>query len=130
VAEISSAAGADGADRIEIRGLVVAAFCGVLPEEQTRAQPLEVDLDVVLDLTAAGASDDLEDTVDYGALCELVERVLTGERYALLERAAQRVADLALDDVRVQRVDVSVRKLRPPVAQQLATTGVRITRTR
>lgn len=117
-------------DRIELRGLRVQAFCGVLPEEQTRAQPLELDLDVHLDLIAAGASDDLADTVDYGELCELVERVLTSERFALLERAAERVAQLALDDTRVTQVDVAIRKLRPPVAQQLDTTGVRITRTR
>ena len=38
------------ADQIELRGLVASGYCGVLQEEQSRAQPLEVDLDVVLDL--------------------------------------------------------------------------------
>jgi dihydroneopterin aldolase len=119
-----------GSDRIELRGLRVQAYCGVLPEEQTRPQPLELDLDVHVDLRTAGASDDLADTVDYGELCELIERVLTSERFALLERAAERVAALALDDARVDAVEVAMRKLRPPVAQSLDTTGVRITRTR
>ncbi len=118
------------ADRIELRGLLASAICGALPEEQVRAQPIEVDLDVDVDLVAAGASDDLADTVDYGALCDLVARVLTQERFVLLERLAERIAQEALADVRVHRVEVAVRKLRPPVPQLLATCGVRIVRSR
>ena len=55
-------------DRIELRGLRVSAFCGVLPEEKARRQPFEVDLDVHADLSTASASDDLADTIDYGVL--------------------------------------------------------------
>jgi FolB domain-containing protein len=117
-------------DRIELRGLRALAICGALPEEQTRAQPVEVDLDIAVDLTAAGQSDDLADTVDYGAVAADVERVLTVERFTLLERLAERVAETVLADERVLEVTVAARKLRPPVPQQLDTTGVRITRAR
>ncbi len=117
-------------DLIELRGLTAPGICGALPEEQDRAQPLEVDVDIEADLTPAGASDDLDDTVDYGAVCELVERLITTERFRLLERLAERIAELILSDDRVVGVTVSVRKLRPPVAQVLATSGVRITRRR
>lgn len=118
-------------DRVELRGLRASGICGALPEEQERAQPLEVDLDVVADLSPAGRSDRLADTVDYGDLCRLVEAVLTTERFVLLERLAARLAEVVLDhDSRVDAVTVAVRKLRPPVAQQLATSGVRIERAR
>jgi 7,8-dihydroneopterin aldolase/epimerase/oxygenase len=119
-------------DRIELRGLRVLARVGVLPFEQEQDQPVEIDLDLVTDLRAAGASDDLADTVDYGAVCAAVERdgVLAGP-VALLERLAARIADvvLAFDD-RIAGVDVAVRKLRPPVAQHLATSGVKLHRER
>ena len=105
-------------------------ICGVLPEEQVRPQPLEADVEVTCDLTAAGGSDSLADTVDYAALTAEVERVLTTERCALLERLATRVAEAVLAEPRVRAVTVSVRKLRPPVPQDLASTGVRITRER
>ena len=116
-------------DTIELRGLRCSAVVGVLPHEQQQAQPLELDLDVVVDLGPAGVSDDLVDTVDYGALCAVAEAEVVGARYALLEAVAERVAAalLAADD-RIAQVTVAVRKLRPPVAQQLATSGVRVTR--
>lgn len=117
-------------DRIELRGLTALGVCGALPEEQDRAQPLEVDVDIEADLHPAGASDDLDDTVDYGAVCELVERVVTTERFQLLERLAERIAEVVLSDDRVLGVVVAVRKLRPPVAQIVDTSGVRITRRR
>jgi len=115
-------------DRIELRGLRVLGTHGVQPEEQTRAQPFEVDLDVECDLRAAGRSDELDATLDYGALSQLVHNVISGERHALLERVAERIAEVVLGDPRVARVRVSVRKLRPPVAVDLQTAGVRITR--
>lgn len=117
-------------DRIELRGLVVVCICGALPEERERRQPLEVDLDVVADLAPSGASDVLDDTLDYGLITATVERVLLDGEPQLLEYAAARVADAVLADPRVLEVTVSLRKLRPPVPQALATSGVRITRSR
>lgn len=118
-------------DRIELRGLRLAGVVGVLPHEQAQAQPLELDLDVHLDLAPAGISDDLGDTVDYGALCDVAERVVGATRYGLLEALAEHLArDLLAADERIDAVTVSVRKLRPPVAQQLSTSGARLTRAR
>lgn len=118
-------------DRIELRGLRVVGRCGVLPEEIERGQPLEVDLDVVTDMAAAGVSDDLSDTVDYGAICAAVERAITDGHVQLLEFLAGKLADAVLAvDGRISAVEVTVRKLRPPVPQHLATSGVRVTRLR
>jgi FolB domain-containing protein len=117
-------------DQIELRGLRLLGICGVLPHEREQPQPIELDLDVEADLGPAGASDDLAETIDYGVLCASVEAVVTGERFALLERLATRVAEAVLADPRVRSVTVSARKLRPPVPQLLATSGVRITRAR
>ena len=114
-------------DRIELRGLRVLGVCGALPEERDRPQPLEVDLDVETDLASAGRSDDLADTVDYGALAAAAVRVATEERFTLLERLATRIAEEVGADGRVTSVTVVVRKLRPPVAVDLGTAGVRVT---
>lgn len=118
-------------DRIELRGLRVVAVVGVLPEERTRAQPVEIDLDLDADLSAAGASDALEDTVDYGAVCDAVTAAVRRADPRLLERLAQLVADAVFAaDGRVRSVTVSLRKLRPPVPHDVVSAGVRVTRHR
>lgn len=118
-------------DRIELRGLRVVGTIGVLPEEQERAQPFEVDIDLYADLSAAGRSDDLTDTVDYGAVTAEVAAVVGTERHELLERVVQRIADTVLDGhALVDAVTVTIRKTRPPVAHDLSTSAVRVTRRR
>lgn len=117
-------------DRIELRGLRVSAFCGVLPEEQQRRQPFEIDLDIELDLRPAGETDDLALTVDYGAVCAAIGSLAERTRFNLLERLAHEVAELVLEDAKVRAAEVVVRKLRPPVPELLETSGVRIRRER
>ena len=101
---------------------------GVLAEEQQREQPFGVDLELLVDLAPAGASDALADTVDYGAICDEVSRVVALEHYQLLERLAERIAEICRADPRVQGVVVEVRKLEPPVRARLDHVGVRIER--
>jgi dihydroneopterin aldolase len=117
-------------DLIQLRGLRALGICGALPEEQDRVQPLEVDIDLAIDLSTAARTDRLDDTIDYGVVCATVEQVVTTERFAMLERLAGRLSEELLHDPRIHAVTVSVRKLRPPVPQQLDTAGVRLTRTR
>ncbi len=115
-------------DRIVVPGLRALGVHGVLAEEQVRAQPFEVDVELEVDLAAAGASDDLNDTVSYADVIDAVVRVVTDEHYALLERLATRIAEVCHDDPRVQRVVVEVRKMRPPVPAEVAHVAVRIER--
>jgi dihydroneopterin aldolase len=115
-------------DCIVVAGIRELGVHGVLPEEQTRPQPFEVDLELTVDLTAAGESDALDDTVDYAAVCEAVSRVVRSERYQLLERLATRIAEVCCVDDRVTGVTVTVRKLHPPVRAMVDHVGVRIER--
>ena len=65
-------------DRIEIRDLRVTGVHGVLPEERDRAQPFSVDVVAWVDMEAAQLSDELADTVDYGALARTAADVVGG----------------------------------------------------
>jgi dihydroneopterin aldolase len=121
--------GDDGGDRIQLRGLRVLGTHGVLPEEQARPQPFELDLDLAVDLALASVSDRLADTVDYGAVAEVAAEVVAGPSFELLEALAEAVAQAALaSDLRITEVTVHLRKLRPPLPMDLDTVGVRITR--
>lgn len=114
--------------RIVIAGLRELGVHGVLPEEQTRPQPFEVDVELTVDLAPAGDSDAIDDTVDYAAVSEAISRVVRSERYQLLERLATRIAEVCCVDPRVTGVAVTVRKLHPPVRAMVDHVAVRIER--
>ncbi len=127
----SARASAAAADRIEIRDLRVMGVHGVLASERERAQPFSVDLVAWVDMTAAQKSDQLSDTVDYGALAQLAADVVAQRSFQLLEALAGRLADaLLVVDPRLSAVAVTVRKLRPPLALDVGSTGVRVYRSR
>jgi dihydroneopterin aldolase len=119
-------------DRIELRGLRALGTHGVLAEERERPQPFEVDVVLKLDLRAAGQSDDLADTADYGAVAEAAAAVVAGPHVNLLEHLADRIAAAALTAAgpRAVAVTVSVRKVRPPVGVDMDSAGVTIHRRR
>lgn len=117
-------------DTIELRGLRVLAYCGILPEEVERRQPFEIDVDVDLDLRAAGESDDLNNTIDYGGLVAEIQALADDVRYSLLERFASEISAVVLGHDHATATRVTVRKLRPPVPQDLASSGVTVRRDR
>jgi len=116
-------------DRILMEGMVFFGRHGVFPVERELGARFTVDVDLETDLSTAGASDRLEDTVDYTLAHRLVGEVVEGEPCRLIETVAERIAGrlLALD--RVERVTVRVRKL-PAVRAQLRSFGVEVTRAR
>lgn len=119
-------------DRIELRGLRVVAAHGALPEELSRSQPFELDIEMFADLSRPGASDLLAETVDYGKACAVAAAELAGAHADLLEHLAWRVAGslLSLGGVVPEAVRVTVRKLRPPVPADLSSAAVTLTRHR
>jgi dihydroneopterin aldolase/2-amino-4-hydroxy-6-hydroxymethyldihydropteridine diphosphokinase len=117
-------------DRIEINGLVVTTVVGALPHERELAQPVRIDLSLHVDLRDAGRTDELGDTANYGEVTQRVADVVRESKDVLLERLAERVAEIAVGFDRVEGVEVTVTKVRPPVPEQVETTAVRIQRRR
>jgi dihydroneopterin aldolase/2-amino-4-hydroxy-6-hydroxymethyldihydropteridine diphosphokinase len=115
-------------DRIELNGIRAVGTIGVLPEEKARSQPFEVDVIIEFDARAAGASDDLHDSLDYGVPITIVSKVIENEQHELLERVATRIAEEILGVAGVDAVEVVVHKLRPPVPHDVESTAVRIRR--
>lgn len=118
-------------DWIEIRGLRVVCNVGVPDDERSVPQPLEIDVELHVDLDQAARSDDVTDTVDYGAVTVAVAEAISRQAHALLERVAGVAADAALGvDTRATAVTVTVRKIRPPIPLDVVSTAVRLCRSR
>jgi dihydroneopterin aldolase len=117
-------------DRIELRGLRVRGHHGVFDHERRDGQDFVLDLVLWTDLAVAGASDDLADTVDYGALAEAVAAVVEGPPRALIEAVAADVAAVVLDDPLVAVVEVVLHKPQAPIDRPFDDVAVRVTRSR
>lgn len=120
-------------DRLALRGMRFSGRHGVHLVEKERPQTFEIDLILHADLGRAAISDDLNDTIDYGPLYELVRDIVEGPSVDLIETMAGRIADAALaatDPSLVDAVEVRVRKPEAPLPGDFETVEAAITRRR
>ena len=115
-------------DRIEVTGIRAWGHHGVLPHETKLGQEFVVDLVVEVDLATAGASDALDDTIDYGQLSQQVVDLVAGPPFQLIESLAARIADVVLAHPLAEAVTVTVHKPSAPFPVPVAEAAVTITR--
>ena len=120
--------GAEPLDRIHVRDLLLRCVIGVREWEREGRQNVMLNITLHADLRAAGASDELEDTVDYVGIKKRVIDLVEGSSFRLIEALAQAVAECCLAEPRVQRVDVLLEK--PGALRFARTVAVEITRER
>ncbi|MCH5643772.1 MULTISPECIES: dihydroneopterin aldolase [unclassified Gordonia (in: high G+C Gram-positive bacteria)] len=102
-------------DRIELRGLRVRGHHGVFDHERRDGQDFVIDVVLWLDLSAAAASDDLADTVDYGVLAQTVADIVSGEPRDLIETVGAEIAERVMADERLAACEVTVHKPSAPI---------------
>ena len=118
-------------DRIYIKGLDVYAYHGVMPKEKRDGQRFVLDITLDCDLSKAGRTDRLEDTVDYTAVMDAAVQAMTGNSYDLIERAASRTAEAILRaEEKVEKVTLCLRKPEAPIDKIFDYVAVEITRER
>jgi dihydroneopterin aldolase len=117
-------------DRITLTGLRVRGFHGVFDVERRDGQDFVVDVRLELDLGPAAASDDVAHTVHYGELAEALAKVIAGPPVNLIEKLADRLAGVCLQDPRVAAATVTVHKPGAPIPLEFADVAVTLRRTR
>jgi dihydroneopterin aldolase len=117
-------------DVIALTGLRVRGRHGVFEHERRDGQDFVVDVQLELDTAAAARSDDLADTVDYGALATALADVVAGDPVNLLETLVQRLADVCLRDDRVEAAVVTVHKPQAPIPLTFSDVSVTVRRER
>jgi dihydroneopterin aldolase len=102
-------------DRLRLVGIDIYAFHGAHPAERELGQRFSVDVELVADLEAAAARDDLALGIDYAAVHAAVVATATGCRCHLIEALAARLCRGLLLAFPAARVQVTVRKTQPPI---------------
>jgi dihydroneopterin aldolase len=109
---------------IALTGLRARGHHGVYESERAAGQDFVVDAVLELDLSAAAGSDQVADTVDYGALAGRLVAVVTGPPVNLIETLAARLLEVCLADRRVAAATVTVHKPQAPISHEFADVAV------
>ncbi len=117
-------------DQIRLTGVRAVGKHGVLDFEHERAQTFVVDATLFLDLAPAGHSDDLHDTVDYGAIAKGIVAIIEGDHVDLIEKLADRIASMILEYPAVARTQVTVHKPSAPIVVPFDDVSVTVERSR
>lgn len=117
-------------DRITLTGLLVRGRHGVFEHERRDGQDFLVDITVWIDLDHAAATDDIADTLDYGALAERAAAIVGGPPCDLIETVAAKVAEDVMTDERAHAVEVTVHKPAAPIPLPFADVAVTARRSR
>lgn len=118
-------------DKIILTGIEIFGYHGDLPEERKLGQKFFVDLELNLDLSKAGNSDELSDTVDYPKILEEVEKIVGGEPKNLIETVAENIAKKILNDFdKVESLQVTLHKPFAPLKIKYSDVAVSIFRKR
>lgn len=118
-------------DRILVERIAIYAYHGLLPEEAKLGQRFYISLDCGLDLSQAGRSDDVAQTVSYADLTEIATSLATTRRFALIEALAEAIAGAVLERfARIESVSVRIDKPSAPVPAALDNVAVVLYRQR
>jgi dihydroneopterin aldolase len=114
-------------DRIFIRDLTFDAILGILPEERIQPQPVVINLTLVTDTTAAAASKNIDDTLNYAELADATQAITVTGEYLLIESLVEDIAKLCLE---AGADAVTVRVEKPDAIAPARAVGVEIYRAR
>ncbi|MBI2865399.1 MAG: dihydroneopterin aldolase [Chloroflexi bacterium] len=102
-------------DKIVLAGMMFYGYHGVSPAEKELGQRFVVDVELSMDLTPGGSSDDLSKTVNYSAVYKVVKKAVEGPTLSLIEAVAERIARDVLSQFQVEQVRVTVKKPEVPI---------------
>jgi dihydroneopterin aldolase len=120
----------DVPDRITITGIRGMGHHGVFEHERIDGQEFTVDVTLTVDTRRAATTDDLVDTVDYGAVADAVHSLIEGAPVNLIETLADRMAHACLTFDGVLAVVVTVHKPQAPIRVPFADVTVTVERER
>lgn len=118
-------------DKIIIKDLHIFAYHGVNEDEKINGQNFYLDITAFLDASVPCMTDNVDDTVSYAKMIKKIIPAFTAEKYDLIEKAAQVVADCVLDNFdKIQAVEVILKKPEAPVKADFGYVAVEIRRER
>ena len=115
-------------DKIKIKDLLLRCIIGINDDERIIKQDVVINITLYCDLSISGSSDSISDTVNYKKIKNRIVTIVENSSYYLIEKLAQAIADICLENSLIEKVIVSVDK--PGVLRFAKSVSVEIERNR
>ncbi len=118
-------------DMMRLVGLRYRVKLGLLPEERVLGGEVRIDIILRGDFHDAGTTDDIHHAIDYRSVVQTITTEVTGHAFHLIEAFAERLATKLLETIQsIVEVEITVRKIQPPLPVIMDGVEVTICRTR
>ena len=115
-------------DQVLIKDLVVSGIIGINPDERVNEQDIRINVVMWVDTARAAQSDDIREAVNYRTITKRIISHVQAGKPMLVERLVSEVADICLEEPRVERVEATVEK--PGALRYARSVGISIVRSR
>lgn len=112
-----------------MKGMEFFGYHGVYLDEQTKGQSFVIDLELFADLKKAGMTDELEDTIDYSQVYNLVKNITENDKFQLLEKLADVISQEIMSEFDlIKGIKIKIKKPKAPINGEFEWMGVEIER--
>ncbi|SFB04089.1 dihydroneopterin aldolase / 2-amino-4-hydroxy-6-hydroxymethyldihydropteridine diphosphokinase [Acetitomaculum ruminis DSM 5522] len=116
-------------DYVNINNLEIFANHGVFPEENFLGQKFLVSAKMGVDIRKAGLSDDLNNTLNYGEICQYITDFMKNNTFKLIETVVERLAEkMLLNFELLKSIELTIKKPWAPIGLPLETASITIKR--
>jgi dihydroneopterin aldolase len=118
-------------DKILLKDIKLYGYHGVFEKEQEIGQYFHINIELTLDLKKAGITDELENTVDYSKVYDIIKNINNNNKFRLIESFAHNISEEIMSTFdKIKDVTVQVRKPDAPIDGDFGWVGVEIKRSR
>jgi len=118
-------------DKIIIKNMKLHAYHGILPSEKELGQFFHIDLEMYTNLEKAGNSDNLEDTIDYSEVFNIIKIITENNKFQLIEKLAETIVKALLQKYsKIDKVRICVKKPKAPIEGEFDWVGVELERSK
>lgn len=115
-------------DKLVIGELSFFGHCGITPGERETGQRFSVTIDILTDISVPALSDNLKDAFDYAAISKRIVEWGEKERFHLIEKMAERLAEILIREFKAPKVKIRLLKIHPPIEPILGYSAIEIER--
>ena len=115
-------------DKISIFNLKLPGYHGVYDFEKKKVGIFEIDVEMFLDLSKPGKTDNLIDSVDYANVTEIIIKIFNTKRYSLIESIAESICKSLIDQFPIEKVSLKIRKPHAPIKANFDNVEVQLIR--